>query len=233
MICVSIGRGRHRHMIAEHRHLAEQGAKLVEFRLDYISGTVNSRLARRPAVPVVVACRRPADGGKWAGTEEQRQPLLRTAIAEASNTSTWKTTLPPAFPASARPSASSASTISARRPTTSTRSTAALRAAIPTSSRSATWPTTHDNVRILEMVRGQGSHRGLCMGDIGVPPRSSPAIRRRRSPTPRSIRAGPGPGPTQLRAMTEVYRYDADQRRDRGLWRGRRSDRTQPQPADP
>jgi 3-dehydroquinate dehydratase/shikimate dehydrogenase len=27
MICVSIGRGRHRHVIAEHRHLAEQGIR--------------------------------------------------------------------------------------------------------------------------------------------------------------------------------------------------------------
>ena len=37
MICVSIGRSRHKHMLAEHKHLCEQGAKLVELRLDYIS----------------------------------------------------------------------------------------------------------------------------------------------------------------------------------------------------
>jgi hypothetical protein len=41
MICVAIGRGRHRHMIAEHRHLVSQGAKLVELRLDYINGQIN------------------------------------------------------------------------------------------------------------------------------------------------------------------------------------------------
>ena len=28
MICVSIGRGRHRHVVAEHRHLVDQGAQL-------------------------------------------------------------------------------------------------------------------------------------------------------------------------------------------------------------
>jgi 3-dehydroquinate dehydratase/shikimate dehydrogenase len=38
MICVSIGRGRHRHVLAEHRHLVEEGAQLVELRLDYING---------------------------------------------------------------------------------------------------------------------------------------------------------------------------------------------------
>ena len=51
MICVSIGRGRHRHVIAEHRHLVEQGAKLVELRLDYINGEVNiKRLIDRSAL---------------------------------------------------------------------------------------------------------------------------------------------------------------------------------------
>ena len=83
MICVSIGRGRHRHMIAEHRHLVEQGAKLVELRLDYINGDVNLKrlLVDRPS-PVVITCRRRRDGGKWTGTEEQRLMLLRSAIAE-------------------------------------------------------------------------------------------------------------------------------------------------------
>ena len=52
MICVSIGRGRHRHMIAEHRHLVEQGAKLVELRLDYISGAgQHQAVDRRSALP--------------------------------------------------------------------------------------------------------------------------------------------------------------------------------------
>ena len=77
MICVSIGRGRHRHVLAEHQHLVYQGAKLVELRLDYINGDVNLRrlVAERPC-PVIVTCRRPADGGKFTGTEEQRLLLL-------------------------------------------------------------------------------------------------------------------------------------------------------------
>ncbi len=41
MICVSIGRGRHKHVLAEHAHLVEEGAQLVELRLDYIAGEVN------------------------------------------------------------------------------------------------------------------------------------------------------------------------------------------------
>ena len=85
MICVSIGRGRHRHVIAEHRHLCEQGAELVELRLDYISGEVNVKrlLTDRPS-PVVISCRRERDGGKFTGSEESRLTLLRTAIAEGA-----------------------------------------------------------------------------------------------------------------------------------------------------
>ena len=83
MICVSIGRGRHRHVIAEHRHLVEQKAELVELRLDYINGEVNlKRLISDRPCPVVITCRREADGGKYAGSEEKRQMLLRTAVAE-------------------------------------------------------------------------------------------------------------------------------------------------------
>ncbi|WP_254513377.1 shikimate dehydrogenase [Anatilimnocola floriformis] len=81
MICVSIGRGRHRYLIAEHKHLAEIGAKLVELRLDYVQSKVNlNRLLPERPCPVVITCRREADGGKWAHSEEQRQMLLRQAI---------------------------------------------------------------------------------------------------------------------------------------------------------
>lgn len=83
MICVSIGRTRHKHVIAEHKHLVEQGAQLVELRLDYIGRAVNlKRLIKDRPCPVIITCRRQADGGRWAGTEEDRQVLLRTAIAE-------------------------------------------------------------------------------------------------------------------------------------------------------
>lgn len=83
MICVSIGRSRHRHMIAEHRHLVEQGAQLVELRLDYLSGEVQlKRLLDNRPCPVIVTCRRERDGGKWTGSEDDRVMLLRTAIAE-------------------------------------------------------------------------------------------------------------------------------------------------------
>ena len=36
ILCVTVGRGRHRHLTAEYKHLAEQGCKLVELRLDFL-----------------------------------------------------------------------------------------------------------------------------------------------------------------------------------------------------
>jgi len=81
MICVSIGRTRHKMVLAEHRALAERGAELVELRLDWLSHTpdVNRLLAERPT-PVVITCRRRSDKGRWSGSEDQRQTVLRAAI---------------------------------------------------------------------------------------------------------------------------------------------------------
>ncbi len=83
MICVSIGRGRHRMMKAEHKHLAEQGVQLVELRLDYIRQSVNlKRLLENRPCQVIATCRRANEGGKWEHSERDRQVLLRTAIAD-------------------------------------------------------------------------------------------------------------------------------------------------------
>jgi 3-dehydroquinate dehydratase / shikimate dehydrogenase len=81
MICVSIGRTRHRMMIAEQRALAERGAKLIELRLDWLAHQPDlKRLLNDRPTPVVISCRRPQDQGKWKGSEDQRQTLLRSAI---------------------------------------------------------------------------------------------------------------------------------------------------------
>ncbi|MCX7432300.1 MAG: type I 3-dehydroquinate dehydratase [Planctomycetia bacterium] len=86
MICVSIGRGRHRHVIAEHKYLADHGIRLVELRLDYIEGPVQvARLLRERHCPVIVTCRRAADGGRWGQPEETRRLVLRTAIVEGAD----------------------------------------------------------------------------------------------------------------------------------------------------
>ena len=81
ILCVTVGRCRHRHLIAEHKHLAEQGCRLVELRLDFLVTPPNLKrlLAERPC-PVIVTCRREQDGGRWAKSEEDRLMLIRQAI---------------------------------------------------------------------------------------------------------------------------------------------------------
>jgi 3-dehydroquinate dehydratase / shikimate dehydrogenase len=82
MICVTIARTRHKHTIDEHQRLAEAGAKLVEIRLDYIGRSIDlPRLLKNRPTPVVVTCRRKADGGRWDRSEEERLVMLRSAIA--------------------------------------------------------------------------------------------------------------------------------------------------------
>jgi 3-dehydroquinate dehydratase/shikimate dehydrogenase len=80
-VCVVIGRTRHKMVQAEIQEAARQGARLIEVRLDYLAKAPDFKrlLADKPC-PLVATVRRPADGGKWPGTEAARQSLLRQCI---------------------------------------------------------------------------------------------------------------------------------------------------------
>ncbi len=81
MICVTIGRTRHKMTVLEHQALADRGAELVELRVDWLSGKVNlGRLLKDRPTPTIVTCRRFNDRGRWRKTEEQRVQVLREAI---------------------------------------------------------------------------------------------------------------------------------------------------------
>ncbi len=83
MICVSIGRTRHKMVTLEHQALAQKGAELVEYRLDYLSHLPDlGRLLQDRPTPIVITIRRAEDKGRWRDTEEQRQTLLRQAIVQ-------------------------------------------------------------------------------------------------------------------------------------------------------
>lgn len=73
-------------MIAEHKYLVEQGAQLVELRLDYIGRAINlGRLLNDRPGPVVVTARRREDGGRWMRSEDERLTVLRSAIAAGAD----------------------------------------------------------------------------------------------------------------------------------------------------
>jgi 3-dehydroquinate dehydratase/shikimate dehydrogenase len=79
--CVVIGRTRHKMVQVEIQEAAKGGARLIEVRLDFLAKAPDFKrlLANKPC-PLVATVRRPAEGGRWAGTEEARQMLLRQAI---------------------------------------------------------------------------------------------------------------------------------------------------------
>lgn len=80
-ICVVIGRTRHKMVAIELQEAAKRGARLIELRLDFLAKAPDfKRLLETKPCPLVASVRRPPDGGRWAGTEDERQMLLRQAI---------------------------------------------------------------------------------------------------------------------------------------------------------
>ncbi len=212
MICVSIGRGRHRHVVAEHRHLVEQGARLVELRLDYIVGSVNLKrlIVDRPC-PVVVSCRRPIDGGKFTGSEAQRQLLLRTAIAEGVEYVDLEEDIAASIPRFGRTKRIVSLHDFQKTPDDLEnihRRLCGLDADIVKISTMANRP--HDNLRMLRLIRGSRVPTvGLCMGDIGIPSR----ILAGKFGAPFTFATFHqervlAPGQLSFQQMTEVYHYD-------------------------
>ena len=68
-------------MVQEHQALAERGAKLVEYRLDWLGRQPDpTRLLKNRPTPVVATCRRREDRGRWSGDEETRLRVLKNAI---------------------------------------------------------------------------------------------------------------------------------------------------------
>jgi 3-dehydroquinate dehydratase/shikimate dehydrogenase len=80
-VCVVIGRTRHKMMQLEIQEAAKRGAEMIELRLDFLAKAPDfKRLLKNKPCPMVATVRRVQDGGRWAGSEEARQMLLRQAI---------------------------------------------------------------------------------------------------------------------------------------------------------
>ncbi|MSQ95883.1 MAG: shikimate dehydrogenase [Gemmataceae bacterium] len=81
VVCAVIGRTRHKMMQAELEEAGKQGAKLIELRLDFLSKPPDfKRLLEGRPCPLIATFRRPADGGQWRASEDQRFMLIRQAI---------------------------------------------------------------------------------------------------------------------------------------------------------
>ncbi len=238
MICVSIGRGRHKHLIAEHARMVEQGAELVELRLDYIVRAINLKriLADRPG-PVIVTCRREKDGGKWSGSEAERQMVLRTAIAEQVDYVDIEEDIAGSIPRYGKTKRIVSLHDFEKTPEdlpALQRRMQALDADIVKIATMANNP--HDNVRMLQLMEQSAEVPtiGICMGDMGIPTR----ILAGKYGAPFTYAAFTqertlAPGQISFRQMVDVYDYPHINAETEVLWRHRRSDWTQSQPLYP
>ncbi|NLE39607.1 MAG: type I 3-dehydroquinate dehydratase, partial [Pirellulaceae bacterium] len=212
MICVSIGRSRHKMVLAEHRHLVEQGAKMVELRLDYIRGDVNiSRLLADRPCPTLMSCRREVDGGRFAGSEQDRQLLLRTAIAEGVDYIDLEEDIAGSIPRFGKTKRVVSLHDFRKTPDDLDEVHRRLSRLDPDIIKIATMANRpHDNVRMLDLVRrAEIPTVGLCMGDIGVPTR----ILAGRFGSPFTFATFShertlAPGQLSFDEMVHVYRYD-------------------------
>jgi 3-dehydroquinate dehydratase/shikimate dehydrogenase len=79
-VCAVVARTRHKMMQVELREAAKK-AKFVEVRLDFLAKAVDfKRLQPYKQCDWMATLRRPADGGRWPGTEAERQMVLRQAV---------------------------------------------------------------------------------------------------------------------------------------------------------
>ncbi len=161
-------------MLAEFAHLVEQGAELVELRLDYISSRVNiQRLVKDRPCKVVITVRREQDGGKYTGSEEQRLMMLREAIANGVEYVDLEDDIAGKIPRFGK-TKRIISHHNFRNTPENLRELhdrmKALDADIVKIATMANQP--HDNLRVLEMMQESDCPTiGMCMGDIGTPSR--------------------------------------------------------------
>ncbi len=214
MICVAIGRGRHKHMMAEHRHLAEQGIELVELRLDYITNReVNlKRLLRERPCPVIVTARREMDGGKWQKSEEDRIVLLRSAIAEGVDYIDIEEDIADQIPRFGKTKRIISLHDFEKTPDDLPAIHDRISKMDPDIVKIATMAhSPSDNLRMLDlMVNPKVSTVGMCMGEVGTPTRILAA--KYGAPYTyatfhheRSL----APGQLSYRVMREVYDYES------------------------
>lgn len=199
-------------MMAEHRALVEQGAKLVELRLDYVASRVNlQRLLKDRPCPVIVTVRREADGGKYTGTEDQRMMIIREAIALGVDYIDLEDDIAGKVPRYGKTKRIISYHNFRKTPADLKklhRELASHDADIVKLSTMAQTP--HDNIRMLELIKhAEQPTAGMCMGDIGTPSRI--LCGKFGAPFTYSTfhhERALAPGQLSFQQMSEIYRFD-------------------------
>lgn len=201
-------------MMAEHKHLAEQGAEMVELRLDYVASRVNfGRLLadRPPNCQVIITVRRKEDGGKWAGTEEARQTLLREAIAEEVDYVDLEEDIAGQIPRFGKTKRIVSYHNFRKTPEDLREIHERMSKLDPDIVKLATMANDpHDNLRMLEVMQESAVPTvGMCMGDIGTPSRILSA----KFGAPYTYATfhherALAPGQLSFKQMNDIYRFN-------------------------
>lgn len=212
MICVSIGRTRHKHTIVEFHHLASQGVELVELRLDFIGRAVDlGRLLKDRPCPVVLTARRREDGGRWSKSEADRLVLLRSAIAAGADYIDLEADIASEIPRYGTTKRIVSYHDFEQTPDNLEELHAAMAAEDADIVKIATMANRfEDNLRMFDLLQNAKVPTiGICMGEIGMISRilagrfGAPFTYATFS-TDRSM----APGQLNWRQMTELYRYN-------------------------
>jgi len=199
-------------MLAEHQHLASNGVKLVELRLDYIGRSPNlTRLLTGRPTPVVIAIRRREDGGRWMGTEPDRQMMLRAAVVSGAEYVDFEEDIASSVPRYGNTKRIVSYHNFNETPDNLESLHADMAAKDADIVKIATMANGFaDNVRMMELVKNAKVPTiGICMGDIGMPTR----ILASRFGSPftyatYSAERTLAPGQLNYKQMMDLYRVD-------------------------
>jgi 3-dehydroquinate dehydratase/shikimate dehydrogenase len=211
-VCVVIGRTRHKMVQIEIQEAAKQGARLIEVRLDFLAKAPDfKRLLDKKPCPLVATVRRPADGGRWSGTEEARRMLLRQAIVDGFDWVDLETDLAEAIPryknvkriVSYHNMRETPADLEKIHETMCQQDADVVKLAVR-----ALQPA--DNLRVLALLKKPAKPTvALCMGDLGMPSRVLGA----RYGAPFTYAAfnkerGIAPGLLSFEEIKHVYHYE-------------------------
>lgn len=200
-------------MLAEHAALASKGAPLVELRLDWLRNLPDlTRLLKERPTPVILTCRRPQDGGRWRGNEEQRQMLLRQAIVQGVEYVDLEADVAGSIPRFGKTQRIVSHHDFAETPDNLEEIHKRLQKLDPDIIKIVTMARTpSDNVRMLKLVaESEQPTVGFCMGDLGLTSRV--LCGKYGSPftyTTFSSEREMAPGQITFEEMRDLYRFDA------------------------
>ncbi len=191
----------------------EQGAELVELRLDYISSRVNiQRLLKDRPCATVITVRREQDGGKYTGSEETRLMMLREAIANGVEYVDLEDDIAGQIPRFGKTKRIISYHSFRNTPENLRELHARLKSLDADIVKIATMANQpHDNLRMLEMMQESDCPTiGMCMGDIGTPSRIlGPKFGAPFTYATFHHERALAPGQLSYDQMVNVYRYNS------------------------